>query len=56
MPFIEPNKNNLRTCENCDSTYVINGDESEFHCVLNFGYKKEGKCEFCRPNSKYYNK
>lgn len=56
MPVITPLKNNLRVCEECFATYVINGDPSEYWCALKGDYPVNGKCEFCRPNSKYYNK
>lgn len=51
---IEPNEKNLRLCECCGASYVINGDESEFWCAFPRDVPCEGKCEFCRPSSKYY--
>jgi hypothetical protein len=56
MPFIHPLKKNLKVCTNCNATYVINGDPSEYWCEIDLGYDKYGKCEFCREGSKFYNK
>lgn len=56
MSTIAPLKNNLRVCEKCSATYVINGDPSEYWCELKGNYPVYGRCEFCRPGSKYYTK
>lgn len=49
MPAIEAQEKNLRVCENCNATYVINGDESKYWCeIWTEGIAVEGLCEFCK--------
>lgn len=54
MTTITPLQKNLRVCEECNATYVINGDPSEYWCELSSDNPVQGKCEFCRSGSKYY--
>jgi len=62
MGIIKPNPKNIRTCEKCNATYCINGDESEYWCEMPLieevdgkmkVVKIEGKCEFCKDTGKY---
>jgi primosomal protein N' len=53
MPLVIPLKKNLRVCEECSATYVINGDSSEYWCHLTSKNPVQGKCEFCRYGGKY---
>lgn len=53
MPLVIPLKKNLRVCEECSATYVINGDPSEFWCREPSKSPVQGKCEFCRDSGKY---
>jgi len=53
MPLVIPLQKNLRVCEECSATYVINGDPSDYWCQLTSKNLLQGKCEFCRDSGKY---